>query len=377
MCKLLSGICSKVQRFWHHLFPAKEEAPPIFCPAPDSFFIHAYKIRKECVTYSGLNVSAELTVNALVNNGFKAESIGFNDDNEIDRVLFEKRPSHFIIKAFWVRKEKLELLARRYPSCKFYVVCHSKPSFLACEQNGFRLLGEMVALSQKIENVYVACNNYDASVAFQDAYDASFFYIPNIVEAYDRETAKRFHGDTLRVGIFCAIRPFKNIITQALSAISYCEQRGLDLELHVLTGRTEMEGDVTLKNLRDLFNKVNPSRHMLVEHPWLTHKEFMRLVEHMDIGLQVSYTESFNIVAADFLQAGIPIVTSPAVAWTPKTWWANPDSIDSICREMDWWLQMDTQYVDNLLQQGEDHLRIYNYSALKVYEVLSYQRKKW
>jgi hypothetical protein len=38
----------------------------------------------------------------------------------------------------------------------------------------------------------------------------------------------------------------------------------------------------------------------------------------MDIGLQLSYTESFNIVAADFVKEGVPIIVSDAIKWMPS-----------------------------------------------------------
>jgi hypothetical protein len=85
----------------------------------------------------------------------------------------------------------------------------------------------------------------------------------------------------------------------------------------------EGNGEQALKNLRSLF----PIRgHQLVEHPWLNHGEFLELVSTMDLGMQVSLTESFNIVAADFVARGVPIVVSTDIAWMPKMTQADPCS---------------------------------------------------
>jgi hypothetical protein len=67
-------------------------------------------------------------------------------------------------------------------------------------------------------------------------------------------------------------------------------------------------------NLEQLFKN---SRHELVKHEWLSNLEFQELIESMDIGMQLSYTESFNIVSADFVVRDVPIVVSDAISWLP------------------------------------------------------------
>jgi hypothetical protein len=54
----------------------------------------------------------------------------------------------------------------------------------------------------------------------------------------------------------------------------------------------------------------------------------------MDIGLQVSFSETFNIVGCDILSQGVPIVCSHDIPWsTNKTYNATPtDSVDIINR---------------------------------------------
>ena len=49
----------------------------------------------------------------------------------------------------------------------------------------------------------------------------------------------------------------------------------------------------------------------------------------MDICMQVSYSETFNIVAADSINLGIPTVVSDEISWTHPSSFANPnDTID-------------------------------------------------
>jgi hypothetical protein len=52
----------------------------------------------------------------------------------------------------------------------------------------------------------------------------------------------------------------------------------------------------------------------------------------MDLTLQPSYTESFNIVTADSVAEGVPAVVSYSVDWAPDAWKAHPDEIREIAR---------------------------------------------
>ena len=77
------------------------------------------------------------------------------------------------------------------------------------------------------------------------------------------------------------------------------------------------------------------SGHELVFHDWCDHAEFLKLVKKMDVGMQVSLSETFNIVAADFVSQGIPIVVSSEVDWMPRLSRADPTSIFDIVEELE------------------------------------------
>lgn len=54
----------------------------------------------------------------------------------------------------------------------------------------------------------------------------------------------------------------------------------------------------------------------------------------MDLTLQVSYTETFNIVSADATIAGVPVVSSDEIYFINKLFTANPNDIDDIVWKM-------------------------------------------
>ena len=52
------------------------------------------------------------------------------------------------------------------------------------------------------------------------------------------------------------------------------------------------------------------------------------------MGLQVSFSETFNIVGADMAHVGLPIVCSKEVLWAPCFVCADPTSSKDIYRKM-------------------------------------------
>ena len=69
-------------------------------------------------------------------------------------------------------------------------------------------------------------------------------------------------------------------------------------------------------------------------HDWLDHKDFLELVKTMDLALQVSLTETFNIVSADTINQNIPTVVSPEIRWASSFYKADPHNLQDIIDHM-------------------------------------------
>ena len=54
----------------------------------------------------------------------------------------------------------------------------------------------------------------------------------------------------------------------------------------------------------------------------------------MDMGLQVSFSETFNIVTADFVNNCIPVVGSDEITWMSDRYQADPTDADDIVNHM-------------------------------------------
>jgi len=74
--------------------------------------------------------------------------------------------------------------------------------------------------------------------------------------------------------------------------------------------------------------------HELVGHEWMPRNEFLGLCRMMDIGMQVSFSETFNIVAADLINQGVPVVVSKEVPWASGLFCADPTDSNDIFRKL-------------------------------------------
>lgn len=66
----------------------------------------------------------------------------------------------------------------------------------------------------------------------------------------------------------------------------------------------------------------------------MKHDDFLELIASMDVCLQVSLSESFNITSADAASMGVPLVGSEAISWLPERSQADVDSAASIASAM-------------------------------------------
>lgn len=123
----------------------------------------------------------------------------------------------------------------------------------------------------------------------------------------------------------------KNQLLQAFAAINFADGIGRNICFYINANRAEQNGENNLKNIRALFKGTE---HKLVEVPWLEHKEFVQLIAGFDLGMQVSFTESFNLVTADFVHQGVPILVGDDISWMPEKSRVSPTAYGEIVRKL-------------------------------------------
>ena len=293
----------------------------------------------------GLINSCKFICNMLNEHGIKSKVVTVVDNNGIDAVVHNYKPTHVFIEALWVVPDKFKVLLPMYPKVEWYVRIHSKIPFLAHEGVAIEWLRRYQKLSKVYDNLHIAANSLETINGLYKSFNMHVGYYPNVYqpdEYDDTHSCEDFPNhenkieyikshEFIDVGCFGAIRPMKNHLIQALAAISFGNQINRNIRFHVNANRIEQKGDAILKNLHSSFKNT---RHQLVEHPWMNHRKFVSLVKTMDLGTQVSYSETFNIVAADFAWNNIPVITSDEINWMSFIYKADPNSINSIISKL-------------------------------------------
>jgi glycosyltransferase involved in cell wall biosynthesis len=92
------------------------------------------------------------------------------------------------------------------------------------------------------------------------------------------------------------------------------------VELLLSTGRNEGGDGRALDEMTESIANLRVTR-----TGWLPWSAFRRLLQTVDLVFQVSYTETFNVVTADSIAEGVPVVASDAIEWVPRWWQARAD----------------------------------------------------
>ncbi len=269
---------------------------------------------------SGLSNSVSFLVDMLAGIGVAAKAVEVVDNNAIDREVSAFQATHAIVEALWVVPEKFDVLARFHPRVQWIVRSHSEAPFLSNEGIATSWIGGY--LKRGIE---IMCNSTTAQAELKamaadfGSAEALVTYGPNFYP-FPGRAAVTPHSAVVKgeihIGCFGAIRPLKNHLAQAIAAISFANAQGLKLRFYVNAGRIEGGASPVLRNLRDLFSASAAGRHLLVEQDWLPHQQFLAsLAATTDIAMQVSFSETFNIVSADSAAVGLPVVGSAAIPW--------------------------------------------------------------
>lgn len=281
---------------------------------------------------SGLRNSVIFVVQLLEKLGIQVALAEVNDNNDIDREVTAYQPSHVFIEALWVVPSKFDVLQKLHPDVRWIVRLHSEMPFLSNEGiavewiTGYLRRGIEVNCNSVRAQSEIALIAHVAGVSEQLVTYLPNYYPPPGADSEDPRPQQE--AGAVHIGCFGAIRPLKNQMNQALAAIAFADDYRFALRFHINSTRPEGGGEPILANLRQIFAIAR--RHELVEHPWLDHDDFLVLMQQMDIALQVSFSETFNIVSADAVDSAVPLIASPAVNWLGRYALAKPGSVHLI-----------------------------------------------
>lgn len=277
---------------------------------------------------TGLFNSATFMEEMLQTNGIEAGLEVARDNNDIDRMVHQYKPSHVILEALWVVPTKFAVLTKLHPKVKWIVRLHSELPFIASEGMAMDWLGEYLAYSQisigvNAPRMLSEVRSYLRIKGLKDL-ENRVFYLPNYYPLDVKSKKFEKNKDTIDISCFGAIRPLKNHLSQAVAALIFADKIGKKLRFHINSGRIEMKGDPIHNNLRGMFQQLHETGHEMVAHEWCPRDDFLKICAAMDIGMQCNFSETFNIVGADLITQGVPLLTSKEIPWAAAEWNGDP-----------------------------------------------------
>jgi glycosyltransferase involved in cell wall biosynthesis len=291
------------------------------------------------LSHAGLGITAAHTAKTLRRHGVWAEAWPTSSAGQLGERLRNTharadeaglvRPTHVVISAPWLQTAEVVALAAEFPEVVFAVASHSNVGFLAADPHAIRILRETAAEHFVRHNLVVAGNSRKFVDWATGAWGVHVAYLPNLYDL--SETFPRCDGGwssgPLRIGLFGANRPLKNFLTAAAATVELAARLRVPTELHLSSGRDEGGNTRALEELTERIDNLR-----VVKAGWRSWPEFRRLVRHMHLVLQPSYTESFNVVTADAIAEGVPVVVSDAIDWAPSWWQARADEPRDVAR---------------------------------------------
>ena len=279
------------------------------------FILKERVYNSEVATSFGLMNSSTQVSKYLEKEGHEVRVCSVVDGNAIDKVVYNFKPNLVVIEALWVQGNKMkELLSLpRYKDVKWIIRIHSDIGFLAAETNALFYLEDYLSIGSP--NLFVSTNNFQFNQTLSKEMNSKMLYLPNVVKIEKYKIKKKVESDEMHIGCFGALRVLKNQCFQAMVAIEAADRLGKKLFFHI-NGNVKNDVNPVLHNLESLFRRNG--FHKLVIHKWMNHEDFLELISStIDVGMQLSFTESFNIVTTDFINAGKLILVSDAISWLP------------------------------------------------------------
>ena len=300
-------------------------------------YSHDPSYTKSYQVATGMYNSAKFVVDELIAGGRDCKLALVVDNNDIDRVVTQYKPTHVFLEGLWVVPSKFkELMSiQRHKDVKWHVRIHSEIPFIASEGIAMEWIPQYIE-----QGVYVCPNAPRAleqikwlatkTVGAAQA-EELVQYLPNCypTDFGPYPISNPIEKDVVDVACFGAYRPLKNHLQQAFIALRYAESVGKKLRFHT-NGRIDQAGGPPAKNVEKLLESAGAE---LVVHSWEDRDTFLNTLKDIDVLLQVSISETFNIVAADATLAGVPMLVSKEISWAYPTY-GDPQSVTDCLRKL-------------------------------------------
>ncbi len=286
------------------------------------------------ISHIGLGVSALNNCKNLNQMGIRAQVMPLKEPADLVNALKQNpNVTHVTISAPWIPTDVLSSLCAYYPDTQFAVVSHSNTGFLQADRNGIRLIKEAIELEGATFNFHVAGNCTQFVGWMEETFKEPCTYLPNMYFLHNRHGARKelWDGGLLRIGIFGATRSLKNFVSASAAAMEIATNVGVQTEIWINSGREDGPESKVIRGAITELVAGMPNIELKLAN-WASWSAFKKLIGTMNLLLQPSYSESFNMVTADGIAMGVPSVVSEAISWAPRSWKAETDDVNDIAR---------------------------------------------
>lgn len=231
------------------------------------------------------------------------------------------RPRLVVNRSFCVGWDVTERLSQEYPATNWLTVNHSSQAHLLTHAHWLRAQSEFLRLAMDRPNCYLGTP--DERVQLRESTGCErVIWLPNVVQLPEY-TVTRNRPAVPTVTLVGRRDLVKNFPTQILACGIVAKRRPIRL-LIITRGSGE--------DFRQLSEQCGVPCEVM---EWEDQPSYLRLIgQRSDVGLQASFSESFNYVAIDHLGLGIPVVGSPAIRYLPRVWQASPDDAAAIAESL-------------------------------------------
>lgn len=243
----------------------------------------------------------------------------WREPQQIVDAIGRHSPKLIVNRAMLISPERIEILADKYPHISFLTVNHSSQADLARKTHWVLKQAKFIDLAKRKDNCWFGLVD-ERNPIFSVLRHPRCVWFPNPVHRVTCDPKPL--PDVPNVSLICAGRQLKNIPNQIVGAAKANKTRPIRL---VYSSRNKgWEAHTALAEVLGL---------PFVNLEWQQWKDYLYYTCHkIDLGLQVSYTESFNYVALEHMMMGKPVVGCDAVRYIPSTWRARADDPDDIAR---------------------------------------------
>jgi len=313
---------------------------------------------------TGMYNSAKFVVDELQDAGLQAKLELVIDNNDIDRAVSNYKPTHVFIEGLWVVPSKFkELMSlQRHKNVKWIIRVHSEIPFIASEGIAMEWIAEYIRMGITVapnapraheQLKWLATTMTDSGQA-----EELITYLPNCYPVDFEPINNKPEDEYLDAACFGAFRPLKNHLQQAFVALRYAEEIGKKLRFHV-NSRKDAAGDQPSRNVAALLKAAGAE---LIVHEWEDRETFLNSLRNVDVLMQVSISETFNIVAADAVLVGTPVLPSKEISWAYPTY-GDPQSVSDCLKKL------------NLIMKNKEFFINGNRAGLSIYA--SAARRRW